>query len=174
MARPIRIQTPAEVADLRRRLDESERRALVVLAELATHPNALEKLKFERLGYDPIEADRRENLLEQVNQQATYEAAYSALVVLMERHPHKTWVFAPGSHGDGHDIEADDGSVAAEVFAAVHPKNNRKLSSDIAKLEKSVGVEHRYVFFRSPATEAHEERRDDVLVVALPPRMSRP
>ncbi len=47
-------------------------------------------------------------------------------------------------------IESDfDGGIAAEVFAAVHPKSNNKLQKDIQKV-LDVNVKHKYVFFMCP------------------------
>jgi hypothetical protein len=43
-----------------------------------------------------------------------------------------------------------EGLVGAETFAAVHPRSNRKLALDLAKM--SGRAEHyRYIFFSSPA-----------------------
>lgn len=42
-----------------------------------------------------------------------------------------------------------EGLVGAETFAAVDPRNNRKLANDIAKLSGRL-EQFRYVFFMSP------------------------
>jgi hypothetical protein len=42
-----------------------------------------------------------------------------------------------------------DGLVGAETFAAVDPRNNRKLAKDLEKLAHRT-ERHRYVFFMSP------------------------
>jgi hypothetical protein len=42
-----------------------------------------------------------------------------------------------------------EGLVGAETFAAVDPRNNRKLAGDLAKLALR-HERHRYVFFASP------------------------
>lgn len=156
-----------ELDALRKRLDELERNgAAARLAALASDPLVLRRLKFERLGCDPLDEADDQNLAEQIDQQATYEVALDALQVLMERHPGKEWVFAPGAHGAGHDLVSHDGEVAAEVFAAVDPSNNDKLRRDIAKVGTFAGP-HRYVFLRSPARPSGEQRLEAVVVVSL-------
>lgn len=53
----------------------------------------------------------------------------------------------------GSNIETPEGGgIAAEVFAAVTPRNNRKLSNDIEKVS-SATAEHRYELFMSPEYE---------------------
>ena len=42
-----------------------------------------------------------------------------------------------------------EGLVGAETFAAVDPRNNRKLAKDLIKLAGRT-EQHRYVFFASP------------------------
>ena len=56
------------------------------------------------------------------------------------------------NHGtrSGGDIEtAEIGGLVAEVFAAVHPKNNRKLDKDIERVG-AANAEYRYMFFMCP------------------------
>ena len=59
------------------------------------------------------------------------------------------------------------GLVGAETFAAVDPRNNRKLAKDLDKLASRAEV-HRYVFFASPmfpgTTRRPQLERDDVRV----------
>ena len=51
----------------------------------------------------------------------------------------------------------EGGGIAAEVFAAVTPQNNRKLASDIEKV-CAINAKHRYVLFMSPEHEAGRYR----------------
>lgn len=143
------IKSESEIAALRSTLRATAEKARVSLRSLVDHPQRLAKLKFERLGCDPLDASDPQNLAEQIDQQATYEVAVAALEELSRRFPGRAWTFAPGAHGSGHDIESTDGTVAAEVFAAVDPSNNRKLAKDVAKVG-GFGGPHRFVFFRSP------------------------
>ena len=58
---------------------------------------------------------------------------------------------APGAHAaQPLDVmSANEGLVGAEVFAAVDPRNNRKLAKELAKLDGRHET-YRYVFFASP------------------------
>lgn len=162
------IATDADLAKLRERLDTAHEHARSALRVLVEDPRLLMRLKFERLGCDPVDPGAPQNLAEQIDLQATYEAAYDALRELRARHPGKVWNFAPGAHGKGHDIASTDGTVAAEVFAAVNVDNNKKLKKDLERLRTSTHGRHRYLFFRSPAHEAKEWRDGEIIVVALP------
>jgi hypothetical protein len=56
----------------------------------------------------------------------------------------------------GFDIKSTSGAIAAEVFAAVNPQNNRKLAKDIAKISTSSAWQ-KYVFFMCPGyAEGHQ------------------
>lgn len=111
----------------------------------------LRALKFEAVGSHPV-GDHALNCIEQINQTFTYATALEAARYLLERHPEAGgFDLAPGAHMsmplDIMSVEPD--LVGAETFAAVDPRNNRKLAKD---LEKLVGrpEAHRYVFFASP------------------------
>lgn len=171
MGASVRVSSEAGLQALGIRLAGSREHARAALRQIVDAPDPLARLKFERIGCDPLDVKDPQNLAEQIDQQATYEAAASALRSLMQRHAGKVWDFAPGAHGSGHDIASTDGTVAAEVFAAVDPKNNKKLSKDIQKVSKST-AQHRYVFFRSPSVAASERTEAGVIVVALPAQAS--
>jgi hypothetical protein len=111
----------------------------------------LRKMKFEEIGYHPVE-DRRLNLIEQVNQTWTYAVALAATLKLLELHPDANGFYvAPGAYmARPLDIMSRrERFVGAETFAAVDPRNNRKLARDLAKMVLR-GEQHRYVFFCSP------------------------
>ncbi len=160
------ISTAADLEKIHEHLKETAEFARKQLAEVATHPDALGRLKFEQLGCDPLDLEDPQNLCEQVDQQATYTVAAHALEILMRRHPNLAWDLAPGAHGSGHDIVSNDETVAAEVFAAVRPTNNQKLKRDIAKIRGFSG-QHRYVIYRSPNSVARERIENGVTVIAL-------
>lgn len=92
---------------------------------------------------------RRLNLAEQIDQQATYEAAIDAAERLLARYTGERWTVAPGASGSGHDIVSHNGDVAAEVFAAVLPTNNQKFAKDVATISGFTRPE-KYVIFRAP------------------------
>lgn len=111
----------------------------------------LRALKFDQVGFHPLDG-RALNAIEQVNQVWTYLAALSAIRVLFGLHPDAGgFTIAPGAHAaQPLDVMSQvDGLVGAETFAAVDPKNNRKLVEDLLKLADRTEV-HRYVFFASP------------------------
>jgi hypothetical protein len=111
----------------------------------------LRALKFEEVGFHPLE-DRALNAIEQVNQIWTYLAALAAVRQLLVLHPQAGgFLIAPGAHAaQPLDVMSVlDGLVGAETFAAVDPRNNRKLAKDLQKLTDRSEL-HRYVFFASP------------------------
>lgn len=111
----------------------------------------LRALKFDQVGFHPI-GDHPLNAIEQVNQIWTYLAALSAVRVLFELHPGAgSFSIAPGAHAaQPLDLMSEvEGLVGAETFAAVDPRNNRKLAKDLDKLAQRP-EQHRYVFFASP------------------------
>ena len=105
--------------------------------------------KFNRIGLDPIELHST-NLVEQIHQLWTHVAALEASRILLTKHPSSgAMKLAPGAHKwQPLDIMSEDGQVGAEVFATVHPANNKKLERDIEKLSREVGK--LYIFFMSP------------------------
>lgn len=111
----------------------------------------LKRMKFEPVGFHPIE-DRQLNVVEQINQTWTYFVAASAAKQLLELHPEAGgFHLAPGAHASLELAVMSDAPalVGAETFAAVDPKNNRKLHLDLNKMTLRTEV-HRYVFFMSP------------------------
>lgn len=130
----------------------SAARAQAQVASLSGDPlDMLRRMKFDQIGYHPIE-DRPLNLVEQINQTWSMAVAIEAAKKLLELHPEADgFRLAPGAHASLElDImSVEPGLVGAETFAAVHPRNNRKLPADLAKL-KSRPERYRYVFFLSP------------------------
>lgn len=130
----------------------SAARAHALLEAQPTDPlTFFRRLKFELAGFHPLE-DRPLNLIEQVNQTWTFAVAIAAARQLLDLHPEAGgFQIAPGAHAS---LELDimsvkPGCVGAETFAAVDPRNNSKLTLDLAKLERRP-EQHRYVFFMSP------------------------
>jgi hypothetical protein len=111
----------------------------------------LRRMKFTEIAWHPID-DRPLNLIEQLNQTWTYLVTLKALPFLFERHPSAGGFRLNLGTAGGTDIESlVPNVVAAEVFAAVHPSNNRKLAKDLKKLAlECPDAEARYVFFGAP------------------------
>jgi hypothetical protein len=115
-------------------------------------PEDIDLYMSRMIGFHPIEGHPL-NLMEQINQTWTYAVALEATRKLLEIHPDAGgFLVAPGAHMslslDIMSIEA--GLVGAEVFAAVDPRNNRKLKNDLAKMAARDET-HKYVFF--PGTQ---------------------
>ena len=111
----------------------------------------LRAMKFEAVGFHPI-SGKALNVIEQINQTFTFAVALAATKELFLLHPEaEGFDLAPGAHMSlPLDImSVVPGEVGAETFAAVDPRNNRKLKNDLDKLATR-SDRHRYVFFSSP------------------------
>ena len=104
-----------------------------------------ECLKYDKTTIDPL-TENPENLSEMLNQYQTYLVTLKALDFLLEKHPGKTFVARLGNV-PGYDIVSSDGEIAAECFAQVSYKNNKKLDKDLKKLSSITCDVIRYEFF---------------------------
>jgi hypothetical protein len=108
----------------------------------------LESVRFMEIGRHPLE-DRVLNLVEQVNQTFTILVSLAAVEWLFAYCPNAApFTLNPGTKS-GSDILGQQESLAAEVFAAVRPGNNRKLYRDIEKVA-GTPAERRFVFYYCP------------------------
>ena len=170
----IHIQTIDDADRLIQTIRTSAKRAHDWIAAQSGDPlDMLKHMKFQAVGFHPVE-DRALNVVEQINQTWTYFVAASAAKQLLELHPDVGGFYlAPGAHASLElDIMSDaPGMVGAETFAAVDPRNNRKLYLDLQKMAART-ERHRYVFFMSPLySEAGRQtklERDGVEVWSLP------
>lgn len=169
----IHIQTNDDADRLLDTIRASAQRAHDWIAAQSGDPlDMLKQMKFQPVGFHPVE-DRALNVVEQINQTWTFFVAATAAKQLLELHPDAGgFHLAPGAHAS---LELDimsgmPGMVGAETFAAVDPRNNRKLHGDLAKLTTRSEL-HRYVFFMSPlypsAGRQHKLERDGVEVWSL-------
>lgn len=146
------VRDAAEADELARQVRASAKKLQAWIASFdGDGIGLLRALKFDQVGFHPLDG-RALNAIEQVNQVWTYLAALSAIRVLFGLHPDAGgFTIAPGAHAaQPLDVMSQvDGLVGAETFAAVDPKNNRKLVKDLLKLADRTEV-HRYVFFASP------------------------
>lgn len=170
----IHIRTIEDANRLIATIRASAQRAHDWIAAQSGDPlDMLKRMKFEPVGFHPVE-DRALNVVEQINQTWTYFVAASAAKQLLELHPDVGgFHLAPGAHASLElDImSAESGAVGAETFAAVDPRNNRKLYLDLQKMAARP-ERHRYVFFMSPlypvAGRQPKLERDGVEVWSLP------
>ena len=69
-----------------------------------------------------------------------------AVEFLLKKYPEKSFILNWGNAA-GYDIEATDGTVIAECFAATSHKSNSKLTKDIKRLATNTTAEEKYEFF---------------------------
>lgn len=136
MERAIGAAAAATVADLHIVFEASD-----ALAALAI-------VKFQTVGRDPL-SSRPLNFIEQVNQTFTYLATCAALRQLLREHADAAPFVVNLGTAPGFDILSEDGTVAAEVFAATGPNSNDKLRKDLARVSAS-SAKYKYVFFSCP------------------------
>jgi len=116
----------------------------------------LEEMKFEKLGYDPLDTERELNLIEQINQTFTYLASFRAVEMLFQWHGDASEFTLNLGTAAGVDIESkNSGGIAAEVFAATKPSGNDKINKDLKKV-CATNAAHKYVFFMCPHIEVGE------------------
>ena len=165
------IHTLSELDDYAEKISESAAETARRIADLAaTNPGLtlLHALRFEPHGRQPLSTEPL-NLIEQLNQTFTYLASFAGTRFLFREFPDGAPYILNLGTTAGPDIVSSNGQIAAEVFAAVAPENNRKLSTDIERV-RSYGAAHRFVFYYSPgheqeiATPLHPEA---VTVVSL-------
>jgi hypothetical protein len=170
----IHVGSPDDADRLIATIRNSAQRAHHWIAAQAGDPlDMLKRMKFEAVGFHPVEG-RALNVVEQINQTWTYFVAPSAAKQLLELPPDVGgFHLAPGAHASLElDImSATPGAVGAETFAAVDPRNYRKLFLDLQKMAAR-SERHRYVFFMSPlypsAGRQAKLERDGVEVWSLP------
>jgi hypothetical protein len=170
------IQSSLEAQGYLAKIEEAALAAYMALRQADEGPlDWLYRLKFSPVGRHPMNGNSL-NVVEQVNQSWTWIAGLRAVQQLLILHPDVGgFHLAPDAHMSiALDIMSDQpGMVGAEVFAAVHPRNNRKLANDIDKLATRPEP-FRYVFFLSPAfplAARHTQfERDGVQVWSLEDR----
>lgn len=143
------------VEDIDRYLEQIRKAAADTHTWIAAQTEApldlLRRMKFETVGFHPIEGHAL-NLVEQINQTWSYVVALAAARQLLLLHPDVGgYRLAPGAYASiPLDIMSEvEGRVGAETFAAVDPRNNDKLITDLAKMAAR-REQFRYVFFMSP------------------------
>lgn len=143
---------------------------ILELSETLDGIQLLEEIKFEKTGYDPLDIQRRLNVIEQVNQTFTYLASFRAAEILFQKHPKATKFILNLGTASGSDIESSNcGGIAAEVFSATKPSSNDKLNKDIKKVS-ATDAKHKYVFFLCPGIDAgiyKSKSTKDVIVWSL-------
>jgi hypothetical protein len=168
----VEIRSSKDVVRLEAHVLAAAARTLEALPALLAMPNPIDvfaRLRFEQIGHHPLQ-DRALNLVEQLNQTFTCLASLRAAAWILSRHPESSPLRLNLGTASGSDIEAFDGSLAAETFAAVTPKNNDKLRRDIRKVSLMT-ARLKYVFYICPQLGVSEPvpapGNSDVQVVSL-------
>jgi len=165
------LENTRQIQHLRASVREAAESAAAAMRELLEnqHPMAaLARMKFEELGFHPIE-NRRLNLIEQVNQTFTYLVSFAAAEDIFARHPDSAPLHLNLGTSSGYDLASPSMGIVAEVFAAVRRTNNRKLAKDVVKVD-GAEAQHKYVFFHCPSEApgvSHLERFPEVHLIAL-------
>ena len=153
MSKQITLRNAVEIENYIEKLRLSAEEAQFKLDEISSYSDPIDflrKIKFEQVGFDPLNTQRPLNFIEQLNQTFTYLASFKAASILFEMHSGLDSLTLNLGTESGSDIESDfGGGIVAEVFASVNPSNNNKLKKDIEKVSV-VNAEHNYVFFMCP------------------------
>jgi hypothetical protein len=154
------INTPNDANRLFETVEEAASSALGKVADARVEGDmaALWRMKFEPLGFDPIDGTSRLNLIEQINQSFTYLTSALAVKLLFYLHPDLAPFTLNLGTAAGSDIESlTKPGLAAEVFAATSPSSNQKLKKDIEKVGKAE-AKYKYVFFMSPGYQQGRQK----------------
>jgi hypothetical protein len=153
MNKHIQISSMAEIERLKAILLESSVQTRGRLIDLARDTNAadfLTKIRFGKVGCDPLDKKRHLNIVEQLNQMFTYLASLLAVECLLDVHPEAIPFTLNLGTSAGSDIQSSrDGGIVAEVFSTTNRSNNQKLKRDIKKIAEKEAT-HKYVFFMCP------------------------
>ena len=172
MLKSFTVSNIEELEQLEQKLYESMDKALLQISfEINSNSSQtlFSKMKFGGIGFDPLNSDRKLNVIEQINQSFTYLASFYALEVLFIEYPELAPFRLNLGTAPGSDIESECGELAAEVFAAVAPTSNQKLKKDINKVLQS-DAKLKFVFFMCPNFKLGRQfqlEKDNVIVWAL-------
>jgi len=174
LAKRITIRSQEDLSQYRSSMEASCTKTLDHLKKLIESTDGLTclaEMKFGKIGFDPLDAERALNLIEQINQTFTYLATFEAVEYLLQAHPDAGPFNLNLGTTAGFDIESEKkGGIVAEVFAAVTPSNNEKLQKDIKKVS-GARADFKYVFFMCPGYNVGRQERypkfPDVLVYSL-------
>ena len=172
MLKSFTVSNIEELEQFEQKLYESMDKALLqISSEINSNSSQtlFSKMKFGGIGFDPLNSDRKLNVIEQINQSFTYLALFYALEVLFIEYPELAPFRLNLGTAPGSDIESECGELAAEVFAAVAPTSNQKLKKDINKVLQS-DAKLKFVFFMCPNFKLGRQfqlEKDNVIVWAL-------
>ncbi len=165
----VTISNKEDIEGLEHKIRFSATKTSRVLSELLSQHDDLfvfNRLRFEAVGYDPLDDNRPINFIEQLNQSFTYLVSLRAVEYLLSKHPEAIPYTLNLGTTSGFDIVSCDGTIVVEAFAATTPESNRKLNKDIQKVKHSKAA-HKYVFYYSPVGNDGSYMIEDVCIVPL-------
>ena len=168
MLKSFTVNDIEELEQFEKKLYESmDKTLLQISSEISakTSQTLFAKMKFGGIGFDPLDSNRKLNIIEQINQSFTYLASFYALEVLFTKYSDLAPFRLNLGTAPGSDIESECCGLAAEVFAAVAPSSNQKLKKDINKVLET-DAKLKFVFFMCPNFELGRQpklERDNVM-----------
>ena len=159
----IEVRTMADIAALEGRVIAAAEQAAAALRALpGSGPDLFWKAKFLQIGRHPLKGHPL-NLVEQINQTWTFLVGFQAVRLLIARHPEALGFRLNLGTEPGFDLDSiAPNEVQAETFAAVDPRNNKKLVKDLLRMREHSTARRRYVVFAAPdhAPGRHPELED--------------
>ena len=167
-----------EISALEKKVRAAIRKTVSALGGLIDNSkpfNLFYAMKFEPVGYDPLEPERPLNLIEQINQSFSYLVTLRGAAYLLRKHPTAVPFMLNFGTAPGPDIVSADRSVMAEAFAATRTDSNRKLRKDIEKM-RARAAGHKYVFFytHEAPPKAKDEGEVETVFVDISRSAARP
>jgi hypothetical protein len=145
---------------------ESTHREIAAKLSDGDVPSISHALKFEQIAFDPLDPNRPLNLIEHINQLFTALVSFAAARHLMSTYSDIGPITLNIGAKAGYDIEARKGAIRAECFAAVNPRNNKKLSKDIQRLREAT-AETKLLYYYSPMSSPSILAPEDAITVIL-------
>lgn len=148
MTKPLQVNSLEELHRYKTRIEQNLKACkenLQVLLEQEAPFSLFGKMKYEKIGIEPLTGEA-ENIIEVINQAQTYLVSIKAAEYLLMEYPEHSFMINWGNI-PGYDLESEDGSIIAEVFAATSYRSNGKLAADLNRLSQNTTAEHRYEFF---------------------------
>lgn len=153
MMKRIMINSSAEAEKHIKVIEQSIDKAISNITRMVDNPKKLfYSMKFEQIGLNPL-THTPLNIIEQINQTYTYLVSLKAAKYIFEQLDFQGELNLNLGTASGFDIEARDGSIVGEVFAATSISSNQKLKKDIGRLKGLDTPAKKYIFFYTPVNE---------------------
>jgi hypothetical protein len=163
----LQIESFAELSKHRLEVLAASRKTRDRLQGLLTSAQGIDfmhELKFRLMALSPFDSTKSYNLIEAINQSFTALVSLAGAEWILQHHPESLPLKLNIGPVAGYDIQNADSSIIAECFAAVSPRNNKKLAKDFARL-KEAEARHKYLFFYSPMEFSVPYQSDAITVV---------